>query len=209
MTPSNLDRIVWPDESRITQQHVTSPTLRWIYALFNGTGVATSIIYSVLLLIVKPQLVTMFSQRCELSAAALMSARKLVVSLQRRIKATPLMILGYNESGNYIEHTTQTETDNYLDPLDFVMEDKDNGPPVSRWHEITSRLDDINTDLDTFNKLHENRSNKQIQSFSDSCKLLSNQINHIDGTNLVIATTGDLKKSIREVKGWFVSGKVR
>lgn len=209
MDVSSLDNINWPNESMIRRQKVISPTLRWIYALFNSTGVATSTIYTVLLLIVKPQLLKQFQQRDELSATVLMNARKLVVSLQRRIKTTPVMVLGFNESGNYIEHTTQTEVDNSLEPLNFVMKDKDETAPASRWQEIVSRLDDINTDLDTFNKLHENRSTTQMHSFTDNCKLLSAQINHIDGTNLVIATTSDLKKSIREVKGWFVSGKVR
>lgn len=145
MISTHWDKVDWPDQSKIRKGKLRNPTLTFIQNLFNNVGVASSIIYALLVMVVKPILVKQFVQRCELSAETLIDVRKLVIFLQKKLNTTPIAVLGYNEQGKYVEHTTQTEED-----VDATTLGKVECPLVR----IKSKLQELNDDLDTFNKIN-------------------------------------------------------
>lgn len=196
--------IEWPDESKIVKGQVKNPTLVFIRNLFNNIGVTSSIMYAILVMVIKPILTKQFLQRCDLSATTLINIRKLVVYLQRKIASTPIEILGFNERDNYIDHTTQTkETEGYEIAADIV-EHKD-----SVLLDIRDHLRELNDDLDTFNSINMNRSKTNLENFQLSTQLVAQDIENASNTDQISGQTNELVKSIREIKGWFVSGKIR
>lgn len=204
MTNTYSELIEWPNESQIVKGRVRNPTLIFIKNLFNNVGMISSIIYAVLVLVIKPILAKQFLQRCDLSATTLINIRKLVVYLQRKITSTPIEILGFNERGNYIDHTTQTkETEEY----DRTPDTLDNNNSVLL--NIRDRLRELNDDLDTFNSVNMNRSKVNLENFQLNTKLVVQDIENASNTEQFSEETDNLIKSIREIKGWFVSGKIR
>ncbi|KAG0669755.1 hypothetical protein C6P45_003389 [Maudiozyma exigua] len=204
MTNPFPELIEWPAESRIIKGRVRNPTLAFIKDLFNNIGVTSSIMYAILVMVIKPILRKQFLQRCDLSATTLITIRKLVVYLQRKISGTPIEILGFNERGNYIDHTTQTKEIENNGNDKSSSENKD-----SVWVGISDRLREVNDDLDTFNSVNMNRSKKNSENFMLNTKLLVQDIEYASNADDFSEQSEDLIKSIREIKGWFVSGKIR
>ncbi|SMN19777.1 similar to Saccharomyces cerevisiae YNL214W PEX17 Peroxisomal membrane peroxin and subunit of the docking complex that facilitates the import of peroxisomal matrix proteins [Maudiozyma saulgeensis] len=199
MSFTHWDKVQWPDQTKIIKGRLRNPTIMYIQNLFNNVGVVTSILYAILVMAIKPILVKQFLQRCELNGEALINLRKLVISLQKKLKTTHIAILGYNEKGNYIERTTQTE-----EIEETVVDDME-----CPWVKINENLQELNNDLDTFNKLNQNRSTTNLDFFNLGAKLLAQDINHVDNAGLLADQRTEMVNSIREIKGWFVGGKIR
>lgn len=204
---NNINNVIWPKQSMIVRRKVRSPTVSFIQSLFNNIGISSSVAYFVLITVIQPILNTQFLQRTELSASVLLNVRRLAVSLQRRIKTTPLSILGFNEKGGYVERATQT--DNNDDNNVFGVSDEYDSNECNPLLNTRDRLKEINDDLDTFNELQKNRSSTNLDQLNLEIKLATDQIMLSDESNEVANKMQDVTASIREIKGWFVSGKIR
>lgn len=191
---NQMDTIEWPDESRIVTRSTKNATLGYIQSLFHNTGLIASLIYLALKLVLVPCLEQQYSQRADVSASTLLRLRKLVSQLQNCIRTTPVAVIGYNESHNSAERCTQTSEDE-LEPLE------------SSWSIINKRLTDSTTHLQQFVKSN-SQEPRNLNAFNVEARLLSDKFKLESGIEPQTELSRKMINSIREVKGWFVSGRI-
>lgn len=189
-----MDTIEWPNESRIVTKNVKDATLVYTQNLFYNTGLLVSVIYLALKLVLVPCLDQQCSQRIEISATTLLRLRKAVSRLQNSIKTTPIAVIGYNESDNSIERCTQTS-------------ENENKQSERSWSLINRRLIDSTTHLGQFVQSN-SRESKSLDAFNMEAKLLSDKFRLEASAESQSELNKKMVKSIREVKGWFVSGRI-
>lgn len=188
------DPISWPDESRIVSRNTRNATLDYIRNLFHNTGLITSVIYLALKFILVPCLEQQYSQRINVSASTLLNLRKLVSRLQNSISTNDVAIIGYNEHNDSVERCTQTSEDE-LKPLE------------SSWSTINKRLRDSAMHLQRF--VDSNSSELvNMNSFNMDARSLSDRFNLESRTEPQIELNRKMITSIREVKGWFINGRI-
>lgn len=191
---SQKDTIEWPEESRIVTKNTRNSTLDYIQNLFYNTGLIASLVYLALKLVLVPCLEQQYSQRTDISASTLLSLRQLVSRLQNCIRTTPVAVIGFNESNSSAERCTQTSEDE-LEPL------------KSSWSAINKRLKDSTMHLQQFVKSNSQESGN-LNAFNMEARLLSDRFKLESGAEPQTELSRKMVNSIREVKGWFVSGRI-
>lgn len=193
-----MDCISWPDPSKIISNKKPS-TMIQLESLFYNAGYIVTAVYLIVLVVLKPLLEKSYDQRIELSAGTLLQLRILVNSLLRRVKSPIVSIVFDNtrdKVSNYIDRYTQT---------DNLFENVDDGTNCGLGL-INKRLNDLKRSLDMFN--FSNQSSPHLDSFTFQTKLIIDQINGYNLHEKVHKTSNEINQSIREIKGWFINGKI-
>lgn len=186
--------IDWPNESEIITKNTRNATLDYIRNLFHNTGLIASLAYLALKIVLLPCLEQQYSQRTNISASTLLSLRRLVSRLQNCVRSTPVAVIGYNEGNNSVERCTQTPEDK-VEPLE------------SSWTVISERLKNSTTYLQQFvNSNSQELGN--LNACSIEARLLSDRFKLESNMRLKADLSREMINSIREVKGWFVSGRI-
>lgn len=198
----------WPDESRIIRARPKQLTLVKIQNLFYNTGLIVCVMYVFVAMIIQPSLQAAYNQRIEFSVSALLKARKLVTFLEKRIKTTPITVLGFNEVVNletnkrYLERSTQTD-----EPAEVYKNcEKSSEGNEKGWSRIAERLKTVNEALQDFN--NQNDRAEYLDSFSFQVKLVHDQLSNIDGRSKINAVMKEFTQTTREMKGWFINRRI-
>lgn len=197
-----MESIHWPDESKILPYKQKPRVLHQIEKLFYNAGVTVSLLYLALKLVIQPILEQHFDQRIQLSSECLLHLRRFVSLLTKKIKATPISAIGFNEhkiqgtSVCYVERCTQTE-----EPLG-----SDASKKTTRWGCVNEKLKSAKQGLVEFNELNDR--SDHLDSFSFQTKLVNDLIAQSNTQSGLANTTRDITKNTREMKGWFLNGKI-
>ncbi|EDO17991.1 hypothetical protein Kpol_1054p38 [Vanderwaltozyma polyspora DSM 70294] len=186
----------WPNPVQVVRTTRPNPTIEAIRSIFYNSGFTVSVIYLLLEFIFKPSLERQYEQRVDLNGICLLQVRHLVVSLQKRLKTTPVSIIGFNETEATIEKSTQTGEDKR------IIRDYDDP-----WEGINDNLEQCSFKLDLFNN-DCGRPSIIVENFTDQTKVLTDQLNDYNQTNNKPKISHDITQGIREMKGWFVNGVI-
>ena len=110
----SMEIIHWPDESKILPYKQKPRVLHQIEKLFYNAGVTVSLLYLALKLVIQPTLERHFDQRIQLSSECLLHLRRFVSLLTKKIKATPISAIGFNE------HKIQGTSVCYVEPVSYT-----------------------------------------------------------------------------------------
>lgn len=190
----SIDPVEWPDEAKIVSTSRKNATLAYIQNLFHNTGLTMSVIYLVLKLVLVPALDEQYGQRADFSASLLIRLRKLVCKLQNSLRTTSVSVIGYNEGEKTVERCTQTSED-------------ERGLSESRWTAINKRFGDAGTHLRRFAKSNALPPH-QMNTFNAASRLLADKLKEEVDSDNSFGVDKSIVDSVREVKGWYVSGKV-
>ncbi|SCU93255.1 LAFA_0F15434g1_1 [Lachancea sp. 'fantastica'] len=199
--------ITWPKDDQIAKRPSKYRSLLFIQNLFYNAGIATSICYIFIAMVLQPLLQRQTAQRSELSATCLLKIRKTVTFLESRMLKSSASAQGYNErtqinsSATVVDRCTQTEE---------CQEYVSGNQKPSGWTKIIARL---NYARDLLNISAEDQpegssQNRylplrfQIQSFNSS-------LAGIDGRekdDSEAMTKGSIR-AIRDMKGWIINGR--
>ncbi|CDO94085.1 unnamed protein product [Kluyveromyces dobzhanskii CBS 2104] len=174
-------------------------TLKAIETLFYHTGLTVSAVYVFTHLILTKVLSQTYAQRLSLSHDSLMRLRRLVNSLRNRIKSTSVTALGEN-------HRVIQETKVYVDRCQQTDERIDTSGSSSGWARINVRLGSLTDIVRDYNC--------EIQSFEDlgpislKAKLFIDQLKDSTWQINKQEKYSELVRSIREMKGWFIHGRI-
>lgn len=192
-----IEAIEWPKEINIRRARPTDATAIFIRKLFYNAGLLSSVVYILLKALLEPSIEAHYLQRKALSAATLLELRKTVSSLQSRLICTPVSAIGYNEKDQVIERSTQTSED--LGDLSI--------PWRVRWKRLNDKLQDVSMHLERYNKTCEAHPGN-LEAFNFQMKLLVDELQFNDHPRKSSDTCDKIVKSVREVKGWFVNGRI-
>lgn len=188
----------WPNEHHIAPYKKPS-SLKSIESIFYNTGIVVSTLYILIHLTLSPLLLKLFDQRIELHHDTLMRLRRVVNGLRARIKTTHLSALGENQR-------IVLENKVYVDRCQQTNEELPGGNTPEDWTRINTRL------LSMVEYLREYTTAAVAPSVMESiefqAKLITDQMNE---PSLKIKKQQEIAKSIqsiREMKGWFIHGKV-
>lgn len=193
----NTEAIEWPKEVNIRRARPTDVTAIFVRKLFYNAGLLSSVLYILLKALIEPSIDTHYLQRKALSAATLLELRKTVSSLQSRLVCTPVSAIGYNEKDQVIERSTQTSED--FGDLSL--------PWRVRWKRLNDKLQDANMHLERYNKTYD-ASPGNLEAFNFQMKLLVDELQFNDNSKKASDTCDKIVRSVREVKGWFVNGRI-
>ncbi|CCC71037.1 hypothetical protein NCAS_0G01500 [Naumovozyma castellii] len=188
----------WPKNATIRKRKIRDPTFTAVQSILYNGGLLAALLYSIATLLIQPILADQYEQRHEFALAALLKVRKLISTLQSRLRTTPVSILGANETQTTIERCTQTslDTDN-----DFADE---NDTPLES---ISQRIYNLKWKLSQFNA-NDSRTSNAIEGFNFQTKLVKDQIDNLNTPTKAIDGSKNIVASLREMKGWFVNGKI-
>ncbi|AQZ10135.1 PEX17 (YNL214W) [Zygosaccharomyces parabailii] len=190
----SIDPVEWPDETKIVSTSRKNATFSYIQNLFHNAGLTMSVIYLMLKLVLVPALDERYRQRADFSASLLIRLRKLVCKLQNSLRTTSVSVIGYNEGEKTIERCTQTSED-------------ERDVSESRWTAISKRFGDAETHLRQFAKSNALPPH-QMDTFNATSRLLADRLKDEVDADHSSGIDKSIVDSVREVKGWFVSGKV-
>ncbi|CCF56218.1 hypothetical protein KAFR_0A07840 [Kazachstania africana CBS 2517] len=196
MSPNLLNDIKWPDESSIVRRRYQHPTLVALRSLFHNIGILSSLGYLILLFVVQPCLAEQFRQRNELAVTTLLRLRALVSTLQKRLKVSPVTILGFNQHDKYIERATQTDNDS-------------TAPSQTKGYltDINEKLRQAAQVLEVQNLLDGNQSDRNtVAGLTFQMKLLVDQVELTDQSKVVNGKCRDVIDNLRTIKGTYVNG---
>ncbi|CAI1672607.1 hypothetical protein SEUBUCD646_0N01170 [Saccharomyces eubayanus] len=190
--PGHID---WPSNANIKRMEKINPTLKTIKTLLYNGGLIYAFLYSVVVMFVEPILQKQYLQRHDLSLSTLLHLRRCIAQLQKKLTKTPVSALGYNEHDKYMERSTQTSDDN------IIQEDN------SHWPEINVQLQSVKQELQYFNKFS-GQTSETIEDFVFQTKMVTDQVQVTDNSQIFSNKSRDIIQGIREMKGWFVNGQV-
>ncbi|AQZ14586.1 PEX17 (YNL214W) [Zygosaccharomyces parabailii] len=190
----SIDPVEWPDEANIVSTSRKNATLAYIQNLFHNAGLTMSVIYLMLKLVLVPALDEQYRQRADFSGLLLIRLRQLVCKLQNSLRSTSVSVIGYNEGEKTVERCTQTSED-------------ERGSPESRWTAINKKFGDAGTHLRQFTKSNALPPH-QMDTFNAASRLLADKLKDEVDADTSSGVDKSIVDSVREVKGWFVSGKV-
>lgn len=203
--------IIWPDESRIQPRKKSTiqdePIVKYIKTLCYNTGITSSILYFIVLAIVRPALKKQCEQRQELALAVFLRIRKALVKLVARIKTKNVSQLEFNKTETTVDRYVQTEDT----PRTMSEEDKEEEESqyydINDWTMVNIKLKQINYILNQHVIIL--RHLDSMEYFNFQTKLLNEQVEGYDnkGSDLH-EKSEEVKDSIREMKGWFVNGRI-
>lgn len=191
---SQLEAIDWPDETKIVSLSRKSATVNYIQNLFYNTGLVTSVIYLALKLILVPALAEQCCQRVDLSGVVILRLRKLVSKLQNSLRTARVSALAYNECATTVERCTQTSEDT-LDETE------------SHWMAINKRIGDAGLHIRQFTASNASPP-QQMDAFNAEARLLADRLKDEIDADSSSGVSKNVVDSVREVKGWIVSGRV-
>ncbi|QLG74221.1 hypothetical protein HG535_0G01050 [Zygotorulaspora mrakii] len=190
------DSLEWPHESEIVRKRPKNYTLVYISKVFYNTGSILLTVFLIIKSIILPSLTSNYKQREVLSVSTIVGLRKLISSLQKRLKFTPVSALGFNEQNGTIERSTQT-TDDTSDIIHNEM---------TRWKSLNEALQDATDHLQHFNTAL--KPSTFMNSFSFQTKLVADQLQQDRSSDQESDLCNKAVTSIRGVKGWFVNGRI-
>ncbi|CCD25685.1 Pex17p NDAI_0F03670 [Naumovozyma dairenensis CBS 421] len=193
-----MTTMTWPDDKKIIPYNPRDKTLSTIKALFYNVGFTTAFIYSVVSLVLEPLLRVQFEQRHQLSLYTLLRIRRVVNSAQKKLRTTPVSTLEFNKQDKSAERCIQT---------DDLFEKEVTFEAQTHWPDIESKINGAVWKLNHINQSIHSSSN-DIASFSFQVKLLTDQMQLTDTSEKVIHKAKKVAVSIRQIKGWYVQGKI-
>lgn len=188
----------WPTRENIID-YKKPTTLIQIEKLFYYSSLSISIFYGILHLFISPAIQSAYEQRLEFHYVTLIRLRRLVNTLKRTIKTTSLTAIGENErlmksSIVYIDRCVQTNEE-------FTSSGDEKG-----WSQINSRLKTISRHLEDYNE--EMNNTVILESMTFQTKLLADVFHDSTSAIKTQESSSSTIQSIREMKGWFVHGKI-
>lgn len=198
----NSNQINWPQPEQISSISRNSKTLKTIKSIFYNSGLVMSLLYLLLEFVIRPILDVQYEQRNSLTAAALLKLRRIVANLQKWITTTPVAVIGFNETANTIERCTQTSEDSIISKY----------LPESTWESINDKLEDINIHLEIFNGVCDRPSQSRDNLIFQS-QLIVDQLSSADSEGSTDREQAQeisykITENIRDIKGWFVNGRI-
>lgn len=206
-----MENIRWPHESQIRPRAPSGikdePIVKFIQKLCYNTGIASSILYFITLALVQPSLQRLFKQRQELALVTLLRLRKSLVSLVARIRKQNVSQLEFNKTATTVSRFVQTD-----EPPQTMLDEnrEEEGQDYyssNNWSILNTKLKQINYILNQ--RVIILRHLDSMEYFNFQVKLLTD---HIDGYKDMSGEYHDkaenIKDSIREMKGWFVNGRI-
>ncbi|AAS50595.1 ABL176Wp [Eremothecium gossypii ATCC 10895] len=205
-----MNHIKWPNEANIVP-YKRPKTLQQITGLFYNAGFLFSAMYLLTSLILRPLLLRSHNQRLEMSYITLLRLRKLVNDLAKRLKTTPVTVIGFNErvaegtnSGvKYVDRCSQTSQEDF-EQANMHLPHTD--PSTENWERINGRISQAITSLNSF--AYENAHTlDHCDRFSFEAKLLADSLDQHRDTSFNKKCT-EISDTIIELKSWFIRGSV-
>lgn len=206
-----MSGVNWPMESQIIvnprSRVDNEPIFKFIKSLCYKTGMATSILYFITLAIVQPCLQKQYNQRQELLFAIKLRLRKCLSTLLTRIKKKNSSQLEFNKTETTVDRFIQT------DETPQTMSEETKEEEEEQYYD-SNDLSMVNTKLKQINYILNQhviivRHLDAMEYFNFQVKLLTDQIDSYDSKSTELHTKSDeVKESIREMKGWFVNGRI-
>ncbi|CAL9733082.1 peroxisomal membrane protein Pex17p [Monosporozyma unispora] len=206
-----MDNIEWPQESqirgRVKYRVKDEPIVKFIQKLCYNTGIASSILYFITLALVQPSLQRLYRQRQELALVTLLRLRKSLVSLVARIKTQNISQLEFNKTATTVSRYVQTDES----PHTMMDEDREEEEreyyDSNDWTMVNTKLKQINYILNQ--RVIIVRHLDSMEYFNFQVKLLIDQIDSYDDKSTELHEKAEnIRDSIREMKGWFVNGRI-
>ncbi|AGO10280.1 AaceriABL176Wp [[Ashbya] aceris (nom. inval.)] len=205
-----MNDIPWPNEANIVP-YKRPKTLQQVTGLCYNAGFLFSAMYLLTSLILRPLLLRSHNQRLELSYMTLLRLRKLVNDLAKRLKTTPVTVIGFNErvaeganSGvKYVDRCSQTSQEDFEQT---TMHTSYSDPSMENWERITGRISQAATSLNSF--AYENAHTlDHCDRFGFEAKLLADSLDQHKDTSFNKKCT-EISETIIELKSWFIRGAV-
>lgn len=206
-----MESIKWPEDSEIRPRAISGikddPIVKSIQKLCYNTGIASSILYFITLALVQPSLQKLFRQRQELALVTLLRLRKSLVSLVARIKKRNVSQLEFNKTATTVSRFVQTD-DTPQTMMDENREEENQEYYSSNdWTMLNTKLKQINYILNK--RVIVLRHLDSMEYFNFQVKLLIDHIeSYKDMSTNFHGKAENIRDSIREMKGWFVNGRI-
>lgn len=206
----DFEGIVWPRMEQIIDDavFVRDPLFRNIKNLCLRTGTCFSILYFVLIAVVRPLLHRQYEQRIELNLLTVIKLRKLIPHLLRKLKKTYVSDIDINPDAKFVSRYVQTiqsgtcgdDTDATNDGTELWVEDNWNLANMKLKH-INYSLQQCKNTLEPIDDTIE-AINFQLKLFNDQCK------SYERNSRTSNSPTSEICDNIRQMKGWFINGEV-
>ncbi|CCK70766.1 Pex17p KNAG_0F00970 [Huiozyma naganishii CBS 8797] len=202
---------MWPDASRIVKTSASrDPLVGLITKLCYNAGMVSSVLYLLLIAIIQPCISRQIDQRRELNVTALLRLRRAVSYLCSKLKTTNVSVFGFNDNGATVERCTQTSsTSDSEQNLGGDMFEASLSEAVKKdyWNLANMKLKHISFDVSQYNARMGERSPPREQ-LQFEIKSVKNQVSLCDESKEIKKKTDRITDNIREIKGWFVNGKI-
>lgn len=207
-----MDIITWPEESQIKPRNISDlkndPIYKYIKSLCYKTGVISSILYLLTLGAIRPALQRHYEQRQEFILAVLLRLRRTLTILMSRIKNKNVAQFKFNKEKTKVDRMIQTDLPFYDV---WMSHDRMYGQRTEEDDEksfINHKLRRINYCMNQHAIIM--RHLDTTEWFTFQLKLLTDQVEASREKTIkeVCSKSENVTQSIREIKGWFVNGRI-
>ena len=207
-----MDKIKWPQKSQIRSRDISKfkddPIYKYIKSLCNKTGIISSILYLLTLVVVRPALQRQYEQRQEFALSVLLRLRRTLVTLTARVKDKNVALLEFNKNKTTVDRSIQTDLTPSNTWNQYDMEYEEQRDEDDETSSISNKLKQINYYVNQHEIVMRHLDSTDLCTFQ--LKLLTNQVESSEErvTTEIRSKSENVTQSIREIKGWFVNGRI-
>lgn len=207
-----MDIIEWPKESQIRVRDISNlkndPIYKYIKSLCYKTGVISSIVYLLALSVIRPVLQRQYKQRLEFILSVLLRSRRTLTTLMTRIKDKNVAQLEFNKNKSKVDRMVQTDSTSYNVWNSYDIRYKQRLEDNDGRSSVNNKLKQIDYLVNQHAIILRHLDSTEWYTFQ--LKLLTDQVESSEEKAIkeVSSKSENVTQSIREIKGWFVNGRI-